>query len=97
MMPILYLILFLAVFGSGFTVSLFTIPAKAMKLMLAFTGSLLFSIAVLDLIPEVYSSLGKQVEYIVVVINHEWFAHIVNVKLKMAALVLLGYCYTLFR
>src|SRR6185312_10726016 len=80
MMPLLYIILFAAVFGSGFTVSLFTIPPKALKLMLAFTGSLLFSIAVLDLIPEVYSSLGKQAGIYILVgfflqIVLEFFAH----------------------
>ncbi|HXP49974.1 MAG TPA: hypothetical protein VN922_08475, partial [Bacteroidia bacterium] len=58
-MRILYLILFAVVFSSGFTVSLITIPKQALKLLLAFTGSLLFSIAVLDLIPEIYGSMGK--------------------------------------
>lgn len=58
-MALLYFILFAAVFGSGIAVSVITIPRQSMKLMLAFTGSLLFSIAVLDLIPEVYSSLGR--------------------------------------
>jgi len=58
-MTVLYLILFTAVFAGGFTVTLITIPPKALKLLLAFTGSLLFSIAVLDLIPEVYSNLKK--------------------------------------
>ena len=58
-MKLLYLILFAAVFTSGFTVSLVTIPKNVLKLLLAFTGSLLFSIAVLDLIPEVYSGMGK--------------------------------------
>ena len=59
-MLLLYFILFAAVFSSGYTVSLVTIPKNVLKLLLAFTGSLLFSIAVLDLIPEVYSSMGKQ-------------------------------------
>lgn len=58
-MLLLYIILFAAVFSSGYTVSLITIPKQALKLLLAFTGSLLFSIAVLDLIPEVYASMGK--------------------------------------
>lgn len=58
-MLLLYIILFAAVFSSGFTVSLITIPKQALKLLLAFPGSLLFSIAVLDLIPEVYSNMGK--------------------------------------
>jgi len=48
--------------------------------MLAFTGSLLFSIAVLDLIPEVYSSLGKQAGIYILVgfffqIVLEFFSH----------------------
>jgi zinc and cadmium transporter len=76
----LYIILFAAVFSSGFTVSLVTIPKNVLKLLLAFTGSLLFSIAVLDLIPEVYSSMGKTAGIYILVgfflqIILEFFSH----------------------
>jgi zinc and cadmium transporter len=59
MTSLFYFILFGCVFASGLLILAVTIPAKALKLMLAYTGAFLFSIAVLDLIPEVYSSLGK--------------------------------------
>jgi len=54
-----YFILFLGVFGGGVVVLFYPFPRQPLKLMLAFTGSLLFSIAVLDLIPEIYQGLGK--------------------------------------
>jgi zinc and cadmium transporter len=59
MTSLFYFILFGCVFASGLLVLAVTIPQRALKLMLAYTGAFLFSIAVLDLIPEVYSSLGK--------------------------------------
>jgi zinc transporter ZupT len=79
-MLVLYIVLFAAVFSSGFTVSLITIPKQALKLLLAFTGSLLFSIAVLDLIPEVYSGLGKSAGIYILIgfflqIVLEFFSH----------------------
>jgi zinc and cadmium transporter len=54
-----YLILFLGVLAGGLTVLWISFPKMPLKLMMAFTGSLLFSIAVLDLIPEIYHGLGK--------------------------------------
>jgi zinc and cadmium transporter len=79
MLP-LYILLFAAVFSSGYTVTLVTIPKKVLKLLLAFTGSLLFSIAVLDLIPEVYSGLKKMAGVYILVgfflqIVLEFFSH----------------------
>jgi len=53
------LILFAGVLAGGLLTLVFTIPRQPLKLMMAFTGSLLFSIAVLDLIPEIYQGLGK--------------------------------------
>jgi len=53
------LILFAGVFAGGLLTLAFSIPRQPLKLMMAFTGSLLFSIAVLDLIPEIYQGLGK--------------------------------------
>lgn len=75
-----YLILFLGVFGGGSLVLIFTFPRTPLKLMLAFTGSLLFSIAVLDLIPEVYQGLGKQAGIYIIIgfffqIILEFFSH----------------------
>ncbi|MGP8215712.1 MAG: ZIP family metal transporter [Bacteroidia bacterium] len=79
-MLLLYFILFAAVFSSGFVFSLVAIPKLALKLLLAFTGSLLFSIAVLDLVPEVYGSLGKTAGIYILVgfflqIILEFFSH----------------------
>ena len=79
-MALLYLVLFAAVFLGGYTVTLVKIPPKALKLLLAFTGSLLFSIAVLDLIPEVYSNLQRTAGIYILVgfflqIVLEFFSH----------------------
>jgi zinc and cadmium transporter len=79
-MVLLYIILFTAIFSSGFTFSLVSIPPRALKLLLAFTGSLLFSIAVLDLIPEVYDGLKKMAGVYILIgfflqIVLEFFSH----------------------
>jgi zinc transporter ZupT len=59
-MFLLYIILFGGVFAGGLLVLWAPFPKMPLKLMMAFTGSLLFSIAVLDLIPEIYQGLGKE-------------------------------------
>jgi zinc and cadmium transporter len=75
-----YLILFFGVFGSGALVLAIPIPRNILKLMLAFTASLLFSIAVLDLIPEIYQGLGKNAGIYILIgfffqIILEYFSH----------------------
>ncbi len=54
-----FIILFSGVFAGGLTVLWKPLPKMMLKLLLAFTGSLLFSIAVLDLMPEVFQGMGK--------------------------------------
>lgn len=58
-MLISFLILFSGVFAGGLTVLWKPLPTMPLKLLLAFTGSLLFSIAILDLMPEIFQGMGK--------------------------------------
>ncbi len=58
-MLISFIILFSGVFAGGLTVLWKPLPKMLLKLLLAFTGSLLFSIAVLDLMPEIFQGMGK--------------------------------------
>lgn len=52
----MYLLLFLSVIISGLSVLFINISSKSLKLFLSFSGSFLFAISVLHLIPEVYQS-----------------------------------------
>ena len=51
---LMYLLLFLSVMVSGMSVLFINISSKSLKLFLSFSGSFLFSISVLHLIPELY-------------------------------------------
>jgi len=53
---LLYILLFAGVIASGSLVLLTKINAKALKLILSFSGAYLFAITILHLIPEVYES-----------------------------------------
>jgi zinc transporter ZupT len=52
----MYLLLFLSVMASGVSVLFIHISSKSLKLFLSFSGSFLFAISVLHLIPEIYQS-----------------------------------------
>lgn len=53
---IMYLLLFLSVIISGLSVLFINISGKNLKLILSFSGSFLFAICALHLIPEIYMS-----------------------------------------
>lgn len=53
---LMYLLLFLSVLASGMSVLFINISNKSLKLFLSFSGSFLFAISVLHLIPELYVS-----------------------------------------
>ncbi|HRG38349.1 MAG TPA: ZIP family metal transporter [Bacteroidia bacterium] len=57
----MYVLLFLSVLASGMSVLFFNISSKSLKLFLSFSGSFLFAISVLHLIPELYSSGSSNV------------------------------------
>jgi zinc and cadmium transporter len=52
----MYVLLFLSVLVSGISVLFINISSKSLKLFLSFSGSFLFAISVLHLIPELYQS-----------------------------------------
>lgn len=52
----MYLLLFFSVIASGVSVLFINISGKSLKLFLSFSGSFLFAISVMHLIPEVYQS-----------------------------------------
>jgi zinc and cadmium transporter len=52
----MYPLLFLSVIASGLSVLFINISGKSLKLFLSFSGSFLFAISVLHLIPEIYQS-----------------------------------------
>lgn len=52
----MYILLFLSVLASGMSVLFINISSKSLKLFLSFSGSFLFAISVLHLIPELYLS-----------------------------------------
>jgi len=53
---LIYILLFITVIISGSSVLFFQIGGKTLKLILAFSGAYLLAIAVLHLIPEIYSN-----------------------------------------
>lgn len=53
---LMYALLFLSVLASGMSVLFINISSKSLKLFLSFSGSFLFAISVLHLIPELYSA-----------------------------------------
>lgn len=53
---LMYVLLFLSVLASGMSVLFININSKSLKLFLSFSGSFLFAISVLHLIPELYSA-----------------------------------------
>ena len=52
----MYMLLFLSVIASGVSVLFINISSKSLKLFLSFSGSFLFAVSVLHLIPEIYQS-----------------------------------------
>jgi len=59
---ILYLILFATVIISGSVVLFLKIEGNTLKLILSFSGAYLLSIAVLHLIPEIYSADSEHLQ-----------------------------------
>lgn len=57
----MYLLLFFSVIASGISVLFINISSKSLKLFLSFSGSFLFAISVLHLIPEIYQSGTPQI------------------------------------